>query len=75
MSTIDDDETNEVTDEILASLLEENNHTEAIEHTAATIATFYGQLRKDIELYSTPQGEIHDAALEITKEWLSYILS
>ena len=69
----DDTEPNELHEQ-LADLLATHHELENVEHMANLIAGFYNRLRETIDPYLTPDGEIHDVALEITREWMTYTL-
>lgn len=64
----------ELDDADLANLLAEHNDHENVERTADLVATFYIRLRKRIDPVLTSAGDIHDVALEITREWMTYTI-
>lgn len=58
----------------LASLLSEHHEIEDVQRMAALISTFYVRLREQIDPSLTSGGDIHDPALELTREWMSYMM-
>lgn len=70
----DDDDSISINDKDLANLLAEYNEIENIQCDAQKIAVFYKSVRKYISPAITSSGEIHDAALELTREWMTYIM-
>lgn len=62
----------ELDDADLASLLADHNETENVERMAELIATFYLGIRARIDPMLTSSGDVHDAALELTREWMTY---
>ncbi len=69
----DSTEPNDINNE-LADLLANYHELENVQHMAVLIAGFYNRLRETVDPYLTPDGEIHDVALEITREWMTYTL-
>lgn len=63
----------EITDELLGLLIEQNNDEETVEHQARLIAAFYTKARAQIGVYEH-EGEFHDPALELTREWMTYTM-
>lgn len=68
------DDAHTIDDDTLASLLESHNETETVEHQAELVATFYVTMRNRIDPVLTSSGDIHDAALELTREWMTYTI-
>lgn len=64
----------EVTDEQLADLLNDHHEHEEIMRQALNIGVFYTKLKDRIDFIAATDGNIHDPALEITREWMSYTM-
>lgn len=64
----------ELDDADLASLLSEHHELENVHHMARMIGEFYQQLREHIDPALTSSGDIHDVALELTREWMTYTM-
>lgn len=58
----------------LASLLRDHNELENVERMATLIAAFYVRIRNNIDPALTSAGDVHDPALEITREWMTYTM-
>lgn len=69
-----DDASYELDDDDLANLLAEHHDNENVERVADILGTFYSRLRTHIDPVLTSTGDIHDAALEITREWMTYTI-
>lgn len=71
----DPDETEARLDDAdLASLLAEHNETEEVERVADLIARFYLRVRNAVDPVMTSAGDVHDPALELTREWMTYTI-
>lgn len=69
-----DEQPPEIDDNDLANLLADHHVNENVERQAELVALFYTRLRKKIEPAQTSAGDIHDAALELTREWMTYTM-
>lgn len=69
-----DEYTPELDDADLASLLADHHIDENVQRTAQLVAAFYTHLRSQIDPVMTSEGDIHDAALELTREWMTYTM-
>lgn len=61
-------------DDDLANLLAKYHEDEDVDRTANLIAAFYTKLRERIDPLMTSAGEVHDPALELTREWMTYTI-
>lgn len=66
--------TERITDEMLKTLLDKHHTIENVAEQARLIATFYINIRQDVGMVENTLGEMHDAALEITREWMHYTM-
>lgn len=64
----------QVDDADLANLLTKYHEDDQVDRMADLIGTFYAKLRERIDPVITSAGDIHDAALELTREWMTYTI-